>query len=33
MKVFFQLYKRYADIAAAEALAVTKGKKIVVIEP
>ncbi|MEM4254214.1 MAG: hypothetical protein QXR48_02395 [Candidatus Woesearchaeota archaeon] len=28
MKVFFQLYKRYADIATAEALEVSKGKKI-----
>ncbi|MEM4240445.1 MAG: DNA methyltransferase [Candidatus Woesearchaeota archaeon] len=28
MKVFFQLYKRHADIAAAEALEVVKGKKI-----
>jgi tRNA (guanine10-N2)-dimethyltransferase len=28
MKVFFQLYKRYADIASAEALEVAKGRKI-----
>lgn len=28
MKVFFQLYKRYADIASAEALELAKGKKI-----
>lgn len=28
MKVFFQLYKRHADIAAAEALEVSKAKKI-----
>lgn len=28
MKVFFQLYKRYAQLAAAEALAVTQGRKI-----
>jgi len=32
MKVFFQLYKRYVEIAAAEALAVTKGKKITIID-
>jgi tRNA (guanine10-N2)-dimethyltransferase len=28
MKVFFQLYKRYSDIAAAEALEVCKGREI-----
>ncbi len=28
MKVFFQLYKRYADLAIAEALEVSKAKKI-----
>ncbi len=28
MKVFFQLYKRYADLAIAEALEVSKGRKI-----
>ncbi len=29
MRVFFQLYRRYADIAAAEAVAVTKAKQAV----
>lgn len=31
MKVFFQLYKRFSDIAAAEALAVTKGRRIALL--
>jgi tRNA (guanine10-N2)-dimethyltransferase len=31
MKVFFQLYKRYADIAAAEALTVTQGANSVLV--
>jgi tRNA (guanine10-N2)-dimethyltransferase len=31
MKVFFQLYRRYADIAAAEAFVVTNGKRIALI--
>jgi len=32
MKVFFQLYKRHAKLAAAEALAVTNGKKIALLD-
>ncbi len=31
MRVFFQLYKRYAQLAAAEALAVTKGQRIALL--
>ncbi|MEM2916479.1 MAG: DNA methyltransferase [Candidatus Woesearchaeota archaeon] len=31
MKVFFQLYKRYPEIATAEALEVIKGKKIALV--